>query len=495
MCLGECRPGGPARAATSARAAAPSTRAPGASSTRRAPPSALPRSPRPGMRAVVAELREEVARDRLEERRVVGSHLLAPGARVADRRLGQARMVGVERRVLAAVVLEHAGLVLEVEERADLAEVRLRLLDEVFVAELVVRVGAAERLRAPHLTLPRDRQLADEVRARPRRAPPRERLKRGLRVIASSETAASRPSRTMCDVARVRERPVEHVEVLHVERRLVARSAACPATRRRAGRSTAPPRRSVGSLGQPRTRLASGSTPHSRETLEPAEVLDERVALRPLAVPVPELREEVRLARDRELRVRVEHRLQERGAAPGDAEDDGGCSSLVERVDAVVARSGTRGPGRRRPACTCRPGTARRASRCERRGRTSAPSASRSRRSRSRPSESPRSCRSRETASAPDPSRRRTRRTTASRSRSGRACARSQATRTRSRPSSATSAACRSSRRTSTPCRPCRRCRRGRTRPRASSRTGRACRAAAARTRARAACPVSRFKA
>src|SRR5215204_632661 len=112
------------------------------------------------MRTVVPELREEVPGDRLEERSVRGPQLPAPGARVADRRLGQARMVRVEQRVLAAVVLEHARLVLELEERADLSEVRLGLLDQVFVAELVVRVGAAERLGAPHLTLPRDGKVA-----------------------------------------------------------------------------------------------------------------------------------------------------------------------------------------------------------------------------------------------------------------------------------------------------------------------------------------------
>ncbi len=56
--------------------------------------------------------------------------------------------------------------------------------------------------------------------------------------------------------------------------------------------------------------------------LEPSDVRQERVAVRPLAMAIPQLRDEVRLRRDREPRVPVEHLPEQRRAAPRDAEDD-----------------------------------------------------------------------------------------------------------------------------------------------------------------------------
>ena len=101
------------------------------------------------------------------------------------------------------------------------------------------------------------------------------------------------------------------------------RSGACRGRRRTPGRSPAPPRRSrAARAGARRHRRGRPPVPQPGQA---REVGEECLAVGPLAMPVPELGDEVRLGRDRQLRVAIEHLLQQRRAASREAEDYDRC--------------------------------------------------------------------------------------------------------------------------------------------------------------------------
>jgi hypothetical protein len=213
------------------------------------------------------------------------------------------------------VVLEHARLERQSEEGADVPQARLGLGDEVLVAELQISAtscGSAELPGAPHFPVPLAREVADAARPRPvEPGTPAHVEERKRRVTAVADDV---------DVLRARKHAVQGLEVLHVRRRLVAEARFSVRLRVQAvddddhvakGRLCRQPPANVVGRHPP--------LPHARD---PPQIGEDRLPVGLGAVPVPELRDEVGLARDGELGAPVEHLLEERRPAPGDAEDD-----------------------------------------------------------------------------------------------------------------------------------------------------------------------------
>ena len=157
------------------------------------------------------------------------------------------------------------------------------------------------------------------------------------------------------DVARVREEPLEQRQVLHVHRRLVT-PALFAALRRvrlvdgadRLAERHARPQPLADGLGAQLPLAQRG---------EPPQVVEEVVDVRPVAVAVRELRQEVRLVRDRELRVPVEHDPQQRRTRASDAEDDQrwrAHAAIIVGEVAMTRQLVRLGGGRRRPTVESR---------------------------------------------------------------------------------------------------------------------------------------------
>src|SRR5215203_1667236 len=111
------------------------------------------------MGAPIAERRERVAGDRLEDLGIGRAQLLLPATRVRCRRLREERVILQRARLDVCMVGEHGRLELKAEEGSNPAELGLRLTNE-----------ASPRGRA--------------------------RLKRGFLRISRKDSPASRPSRT-----------------------------------------------------------------------------------------------------------------------------------------------------------------------------------------------------------------------------------------------------------------------------------------------------------
>ena len=139
--------------------------------------------------------------------------------------------------------------------------------------------------------------------------------------ICRNETGGVAAVADQVDVERVGEQPLEQPEVLHVHRRLVApaRLAVLLGVRLVDGADRRPPadmrRAAAGRAPRP------GDVPVAQRPA-PAQVVDERVDVDTAPMAVGELRDEVRLVRDRELRVPVEHDAEERRSRAPDAEDE-----------------------------------------------------------------------------------------------------------------------------------------------------------------------------
>ena len=114
-------------------------------------------------------------------------------------------------------VVEHRRLERQLGVRADLAERVLRLRGQPLVANLeVARADApAERARRLDLGPPLAREAGRRRRVRPR--PRHDALRHG-----EERERGVTPVPDQVDVARVRKQPLEHAQVLHVHRRLVA---------------------------------------------------------------------------------------------------------------------------------------------------------------------------------------------------------------------------------------------------------------------------------
>ena len=74
-------------------------------------------------------------------------------------------------------------------------------------------------------------------------------------------------------------------------------------------------------VAEPRTHLVEWHVP-VRERVDAAKVVDERVGVDATKMPVGELRDEIRLVRNGELGVTVEHDAQQRRARAAHAEDE-----------------------------------------------------------------------------------------------------------------------------------------------------------------------------
>jgi hypothetical protein len=213
-------------------------------------------------------------------------------------------------------VLEHRRLVREPREVADPPELALRIGDELLVAQLVVAArpdAPAEPLRRVDLGPPLARELGSRPRVRPGLGDDALRHREeGQRRVA--------PVAHEVDEERVREEPFEHAQPLHVHRRLVA-----PARLPVAGRVRLVDGRDRLAEAHPRpqagTHLVDRDVPLA-ERRQPAQVVGELVDVDRAAVAVGELRDEVGLVRDRELRVAVEHHPEQRRAGTADAEDE-----------------------------------------------------------------------------------------------------------------------------------------------------------------------------
>src|SRR5215212_6173410 len=121
-------------------------------------------------------------------------------------------------------------------------------------------------------------------------------------------------------VFRVWERPLEHGEPLHVGGGLVA-EARLPTGLRVGAVDGTDGIRKPRSLAEATCHVVAGDTPVANSG-EPRDVVEKSLSIRALTVAVPQLRNEVRLVRDRELRVRIEHLLQQGRAAARDPQDD-----------------------------------------------------------------------------------------------------------------------------------------------------------------------------
>src|SRR5215211_139051 len=268
------------------------------------------------MSPLVAELGDELARDSLEALGIVRRHLLLP-APPGGRWLYEAVVIGQARGALTSVIAEHLGIELQLEDPAHHPQRRLRVGDEVLVAQLEITARAqlaTEASRAADLAPPLRRERGQAAGAGP------------VEAWATAHLDEREPSVAAVphevDVLGIRKRTLDDVEPLHVGRGLVA-EARLPA-RVRIRLVDGPDRVGEG-------RPVWYPFMHSRrrhspplDAREPADVAHELVGVRPLAVSIPELRDEVRLGRDRQARVPIEHLLQQRGAAARDAEDDYG---------------------------------------------------------------------------------------------------------------------------------------------------------------------------
>src|SRR5262249_31276078 len=117
-----------------------------------------------GSRAgLVAELLEQVAGNPLEGGDVLGGHVLAPASDPARRRAQEPLLVRLGRDIDVARVLEHPRLEGNVREGADTADDRVRVGDELFVAQLVVSAlpdPAPEGTRVADLLAPEAREAS-----------------------------------------------------------------------------------------------------------------------------------------------------------------------------------------------------------------------------------------------------------------------------------------------------------------------------------------------
>ena len=213
-------------------------------------------------------------------------------------------------------VVHHRRLVRKQGERRDPSQHRLDVLDELLVANLEVTRAAdppAEPARRLDLGPPLTGELGDALGLHPglRHQALRHREKRRGRVAAVTDQMHEQ---------RIREQPLEQVQVLHVHRRLVA--PALLATLLRVHRVDRGDRRSDRhARAQPRPHLVEWDVP-LRERVDAAKIVDERIGVDATEMPVGELRDEVRLVRNGELGVTVEHDAQQRRARAAHAEDE-----------------------------------------------------------------------------------------------------------------------------------------------------------------------------
>ena len=265
---------------------------------------------------LVAELVQEVARNRLERLPVGPGHLPAPVADADPRGLVEPLLVLLARRLGLSDVAEHRVVVLEPGEAAHALELFLRSRDEGLVAH---REVAADTNAPPEVL--RGADLGGPLACEPRRvtglAPAG-----GHDPLGDGEVRERRvpPVADQVHVERRREERLEQRQVLHVERRLVAPPRL--AARRRVcleHRRDRLPRRHPGP--EP-GRDGVGREAPLGERRQSAQIVRERLRVHDSPVPPGELRHEVRLVRDREHRVAVEHHAEERRPRPADAEDD-----------------------------------------------------------------------------------------------------------------------------------------------------------------------------
>ena len=220
-------------------------------------------------------------------------------------------------RVGAADVVEHVGLELEAGERAHARELGGRVAHEILVAELEVPVGTdapAERLRSLDLGPPEPGEAGGVLRMAPplRHDPAGHGEERERRVAAVPDEVHE---------ARVGKGALEQRQVLHVERRLVAPPFL--ALQPGVGGEDRPdrlPRRHP--RPQPLGHGARRQPPLAQRRQAP-HVVEERVDVdRCAGVAVRQLGDEVRLVRNRDRRVAIEHHPQQRRARATDAEHE-----------------------------------------------------------------------------------------------------------------------------------------------------------------------------
>ena len=216
-----------------------------------------------------------------------------------------------------ALVLQHRGSNSSPRNSQASPSAPLRLAHEVLVPDLVIAARDAIAAEAPRVLRPRaaiGRERADAARAgqvEARLAGQREERERGVPAVADQvEVAARRGTR-----ARAR-------------RAAACTTASCRRTgtfrgRRRTQRYIAwIASANVGVGGQALARRRRGPTPHSSKPGQPVDVGQERLAVGPVAWRSQSCGQEIRLGRDRQSRVAIEHLLEQGRAAPGDAEHD-----------------------------------------------------------------------------------------------------------------------------------------------------------------------------
>jgi hypothetical protein len=267
------------------------------------------------VRRLVAELAQQVAGDVLERRDVSGRHLRPPVSNSLRRPLQETLLVGLLRDVDAARIVRQRGLVFEPGECTDGAEHGFDVGDELFVAhfEIAGADTAAEAPRGGDFGAPLGSEVGRRAGMHPRLGddPARHREERERRIPAVADQV---------DEPSVGKEPVEQAQVLHVHGRLVApaRLAMLRGVHGVHGADRGADRHPVAELS---AHLVEWNPPVG-ERVQPAEVVDEAVHPDAAQVAVCQLRDEVRLVGDGELRVPVEHDAQQRRARAPHTEDE-----------------------------------------------------------------------------------------------------------------------------------------------------------------------------
>src|SRR5215207_6304882 len=160
------------------------------------------------MSPLVAELGDEFARDSLEALGIVRRHLLLPPP-PGGRWLYEPGVIGQAPGALTSVVTEHLGVELQLEEPAHHPQRRLRVGDEVLVAQLEVTARAqlaTEASRAGDLAPPLRRERSQAAGAGP--------VETGATAHLDEREARVAPVPHEVDVLGIRKRTLDDVQAL-----------------------------------------------------------------------------------------------------------------------------------------------------------------------------------------------------------------------------------------------------------------------------------------